>query len=63
MADPDIQIRRGGGGGGRATFWSKKGGPGGPSPGSATDIDGIITECARLKGTHLALLLVTSLMP
>ena len=31
--------------------------PRGPSPGSATDIDGIITEFARLKSTHLALCL------
>ena len=41
-------------------FGRNKGGgpaPPGPSHGSATDIDGIITEFARLKGTHLALCL------
>ena len=42
----------GGGGEGSGLILVEKSGP---SPGFATDIDGIITEFARLKGTHLAL--------
>ena len=44
----------------RASFWSKDKGGGSrsaPLDLPCTDIDGMITEFARLKGTHLALCL------
>ena len=59
MVDPDLQIRGGGGAASPLSFGGKLrgGGVAGPSPGSATDIDDMITEFARLKSTHLALCL------